>query len=127
MRLNNSIKKKQKIYVFAFTMLEIVASLVILSILATSFFMTVNNMNSVAKRTVLKSRSILILDNTLERISHLPDRNRKKIEQIFYDEFQKSPIAGKEYVTKICELRNNTLYLTINNRTKTVASVKINL
>ncbi len=125
MRIPPTSQKNLKISYF--TILEIAVALMILAILATSFFAAVHNMNKITKRTIIESRAILILDNTLERLMQLPDRDPKKIKLIFNDEFSKSSIVNKKSITKICGIRKNTLNISIQKNSKTIAEVNINL
>ena len=132
MRTYPTSQKKTRPTISYFMMLELTASVVILVILTTSFFLVVNNMNKATTKIVTESRAILVLDNTLERISQISDRNPEKIKRIFNDEFKKSSIGNIKSVTNICEIRKTcvrkkNLTISIKRNSKTLAEININL
>jgi len=96
-------------------MAELVCALAILAMLTASFFY----MSSAIKRSTTflttENYAIIVLDNTLERLKISRDITQKTAEQIFYDEYAKSPVSAGKKVIPFCEIRNGNIYLALRN------------
>ena len=107
-------------------MMELLVAAALLGILATSFFTIINYMNKAENAFIIKHRSILVLDNSLERIEALNSSSSDVIKRIFMDEYKKSQLYKKRNIKPICEIRKNSTVLFFEDKNKrTIAKVSI--
>ena len=107
-------------------MMELLCAAALFGILAASFFTVINYMNKAETAFIIKNRSILILDNSLERIDALNSLSPDLIKEIFMDEYQKSDLYENKSVKPVCEVRKKLIILSFKNKNNiTLAKVSL--
>jgi hypothetical protein len=128
-KLKNKFSKPERfLQIRYFMMTELLCAVAILAVVTTSFFMIVNGMSRAENNFTATNRAILVLDNTLERIAPLKRRTADKIKSIFYDEYSKSSINGNRKVSPKCEIRKNSVQLSVEDKKKrTIVKITVKI
>jgi len=96
-----------------FTLLELIFALGLLVLLATCFADSLELVRRQDRWFTEENRALLILDNTLERLTARPVRTLEEAQAIFLDEFRQSGLSANPELSPVCNLNQRRLVLEI--------------
>ena len=116
---------RKGIHITRFSMIEIALSLVILALLAISFFHLLNKLDAVNAQYEREFTALVVLDNCLERLGAERSLDLKKVTSVFMDEFNASPLKKEKSVSYVVDYKNGLAKIEILDAHKLITGIKI--
>ncbi len=103
----------KKLQVQRFMMVEMVMAIALLLILSGAFYAVWGMMRKMDQTFTAERQSIMVMDNTLERLENMGVYPPEVIQAVFMDEFGKSGIPVQLRITPRCEERDGKVLLSL--------------
>ncbi len=100
-----------------FTLLELTVAMGVMMIATAGFCTASRSLDNFFKQRLVRAEAAAVLDNTLERVTAMPQPVLAAVRTVFDDEFAKSDIREKDGLRRVCEVRNRRLCLAIHGVT----------
>lgn len=117
---------RSAIKISRFTMIELALSFSILAMIAASFFLVLNKLDSVNSQYERELAAITVLDNFMERVSAEKNNKFKRIESLFNDEFNASPLTKDSSVSHVATYKDSeSEFCIFDSNQKPIIKIKI--